>query len=75
MEIVTPNTYVIKFEEKDHKTMIDCVELLTEIASTMARLNCEILRTHYGTTVKINEVEAVIDTLDTLKYAETVREK
>lgn len=76
MEIITPNTYVIKFEEKDHKVMKDCMELLKEIVATMARLNCEVLysRSGYGT-IRTYDVEEVIDILDTLRYAETVKEK
>lgn len=73
MEIITPNTYVMKFEEKDFKTITDCTKLLKEIVATMERLNCEVINSRYGT-IKAYEVEEVIDTLDTLKYAETVKE-
>lgn len=73
MEIVTPNTYVIKFEEKDHKVMADCINLLREVTATMTRLNCEILNSRYS---KIDryDIEEVIDTLDVIRYAETVKE-
>lgn len=73
MEIITPNTYVIKFEEKDHKVIKDCMELLREVTATMTRLNCEILNSRYS---KIDryDIEEVIDTLDTIRYAETVKE-
>lgn len=73
MEIITPNTYVIKFEEKDNKVMADCIDLLKEVTATMERLNCEIINSRYGT-IKAYEVEEIIDTLDTLRYAETVKE-
>lgn len=73
MEIITPNTYVIKFEEKDHKVMADCINLLREVTATMTRLNCEILNSRYS---KIDryDIEEVIDTLDVIRYAETVKE-
>ena len=73
MEIITPNTYVIKFEEKDHKVMKDCVELLREVAATMERLNCETLNSRYGIIIR-DDIEEVADTLDTIRYAETVKE-
>lgn len=73
MEIITPSTYVIKFEEKDQKVMADCINLLREVTATMTRLNCDILSSRYG---KIDryDVEEIIDALDTLRYAETVKE-
>ncbi|MBQ2173990.1 MAG: hypothetical protein II453_02595 [Alphaproteobacteria bacterium] len=73
MEIITPNTYVIKFEEKDHKVIADCINLLREVTATMTRLNCEILNSRYS---KIDryDIEEVIDTLDVIRYAETVKE-
>ena len=73
MEIITPNTYVIKFEEKDHKTITNCMELLREIVATMDRLNCKVLKSRYGE-IDSDDVEEVIDTLDTIRYAETVKE-
>ena len=73
MEIITPNTYVIKFEEKDHKVIKDCMELLREIVATMDRLNCKVLKSRYGT-IDSDDIEEIIDTLDTIRYAETVKE-
>lgn len=73
MEIVTPNTYVIKFEEKDHKVMANCIDLLREVTETMARLNCEILDSRYGKITR-DEVEEIIDTIDVIRYAEMVKE-
>lgn len=74
MEIITPNTYVIKFEEKDHKVMADCIDLLREVTTTMTRLNCETLSSRYG---KIDryEVEDIIVALNTIRYAEMVKEE
>lgn len=72
MEIITPKTYVIKLEEKDDKVITDCLDLLGEIAETMTRLNCEILDTHYGD-IKRYEIKDIIETLDTLRYAENVK--
>lgn len=73
MEIITPNTYVIKFEEKDHKVIKDCMELLREVTATMTRLNCEVLNSRHGE-IRTYDIEEVIDTLDTIRYAETVKE-
>lgn len=73
MEIITPNTYVIKFEEKDHKVIADCMELLREVTATMTRLNCEVLNSRHGE-IRTYEIEEVIDTLDVIRYAETVKE-
>ena len=73
MEIITPNTYVIKFEEKDHKVIADCMELLKEVTATMTRLNCEVLNSRHGE-IRTYDIEEVIDTLDTIRYAETVKE-
>ena len=73
MEIVTPNTYVIKFEEKDHKVITDCMELLREVTATMTRLNCEIICSRHGE-IRTYEIEDIIDTLDVIRYAETVKE-
>jgi len=73
MEIITPNTYVIKFEEKDHKVIKDCMELLREVTATMTRLNCEVLNSRHGE-ITTYDIEEVIDTLDTIRYAETVKE-
>ncbi len=74
MEIITPNTYVIKFEEKDHKVIADCINLLREVTATMLRLNCDILSSRYG---KIDryDIEETIDALDTVRYAEMVKEE
>lgn len=74
MEIITPNTYVIKFEEKDHKTITNCMELLREIVATMERFNCEVLKSRYGK-IDRDDVEEIIDTLDTIRYAETAEEE
>lgn len=73
MEIITPNTYVIKFEEKDHKVIADCMELLREVTATMTRLNCEVLNSRHGK-IRTYDIEEVIDTLDVIRYAETVKE-
>ena len=73
MEIITPNTYVIKFEEKDHKVIVDCMELLKEVTATMTRLNCEVLNSRHGK-ITTYDIEEVIDTLDVIRYAETVKE-
>lgn len=73
MEIITPNTYVIKFEEKDHKVIADCMELLREVTATMTRLNCEVLNSRHGE-IRTYDIEEVIDTLDVIRYAETVKE-
>ena len=73
MEIITPNTYVIKFEEKDHKVIADCMELLREVTATMTRLNCEIICSRHGE-IRTYEIEDIIDTLDVIRYAETVKE-
>lgn len=73
MEIITPNTYVIKFEEKDHKVIKDCMELLREVTATMTRLNCEVLNSRHGE-IRTYDIEEVIDTLDVIRYAETVKE-
>ena len=74
MEIITPNTYVIKFEEKDHKVIADCMALLKEVAETMERLNCEVLNSRHGV-IRIYDIEEVVDTLDVIRYAETVKEE
>ena len=73
MKIITPNTYVIKFEEKDHKVIKDCMELLREVTATMERLNCKVLKSRYGK-IDSDDVEEIIDTLDTIRYAETAEE-
>lgn len=73
MEIITPNTYLIKLEEKDHKAIIDCMTLLEEITTTMNRLNCEILTAHYSD-IEYYDLKEIIDKLDSLRYAETIKE-